>query len=234
MERRHVLGPMYKLGDAVFLTQNGERSIGEVVGVLRISSNTYYDVSLERMILKAVTSEELGPVSAHDLKRLLSAFMSIGSPTISRRDSLLRQRYAAFLAQALASMDNDANDIKVASDFAVGDLVAVCVGDVSSLGTIQGIFIQNDATAYEVEVMGEVERLTENDIMDLEKVSLDSEFLLGARVRLMVGGHEDDEAYVGTLCSIEGSDANREYSIQFDDGDILGGLGASDLTPLTL
>ena len=225
---------MFKLGEAVILTQDEERSIGEIVGVLRVSDKTYYDVSLERIVIKAAEQDEVEPVAAHELKGALTALVGTGSPTLSCRDVLLQQRYAAFLAQALASLEGDVDGDTAAAGHAVGDLVAVHLGDAYSVGVVQGIFRQGDAIAYEVETMGEVERLEEGAILDLESSRQSLAPLLGTRVRLAVSGHEDDEAYAGTVCSVEITKNGNEYSIQFDDGDILGGLDASDLISSTI
>ena len=222
---------MYTLGEVVALTQNGERSVGEVVSVQRVLSTTYYDVSLERVVVKAATQEELEPVTAHEIRGLLTGIMGVESSVLLEKDAFLRQRYAAFLTRALATMESDEDSVAASSDFFVGDLVEVHTNNVRSLGTIRGVYQQNGNITYEVEVMGEVERLYESDIVRLRQSDADSGLQLGTRVRLVANGHEDDEAYVGILCSIEAVGNRAEYSIQFEDGDILGGLDASDIIP---
>jgi hypothetical protein len=42
-------------------------------------------------------------------------------------------------------------------------------------------------------------------------------------------GYEGDDAFVGTICKLEETETGVEYSLMFDDGDILEGLLAADL-----
>ena len=82
---------------------------------------------------------------------------------------------------------------------------------------------------YEVDVLGETLRLDESHILALSDVETEAAHHLGGRARFVADGYEGDDAFVGTICKLEETETGVEYSLMFDDGDILEGLLAADL-----
>lgn len=221
----------FAMGDVVILQCDGQQGIGEVVGVSLSPTAPLYDVSLEQVVVKAAEESSLSAASASDIRTLLSALVGQSSPVLTTRELVLRQRYAAFLTTALARLQGGAQKAQCGRDarFEVGETVVAKEGPSLILGTVQMVSLRGDEIVYEIEAVGEVKTLLEAEIAPLGEVARDGVLRLGARVRFLIEGYEHDEAYLGTICRVEPRDGGFEYSLMFDDGDILEGLAATDL-----
>lgn len=222
---------MYQIGDAVAITRDGETAIGEVVGAHAIASDLFYDISLEQIILKAMSADALAPVQASAVQSLLLALVHGTRPPSLPREVLLRQRYVAFLTKALDEMESRtrATAPGVAARYHISQQVAVHTDDSWMLAEVRGIVRMSDDMWYDVCALGEAMRMRETELQPLVEVDAACEFTLGERARFVAVGYEDDDAYVGTICMLEQHGNTWEYAIQFDDEDVLEGIGATDL-----
>ena len=222
---------MYAIGDAVSLVYGGDRQIGEIVGVLWAQGERLYDVSLEEIVVKAVEEAEIAPIYPDQIKSLLTAMVSSPGPKTTRGRAVLRQRYAAFLTQTLDRMEQEREGMQAAGDalFDVGQTVAVLDDNSFSLGVVCMVSRSGDGIRYEVDVLGETLRVGESSLADLACAEMGTAYRLGSRARFVAEGYEGDEAFAGAICKVERTEEEYEYSLMFDDGDILEGLSAADL-----
>lgn len=225
----------YAIGDVVLLRDEGRQQIGEVVGVRSVADGLLYDVSLERVVVKAVEEGRVCLAHSDDVRTLLSVMVAQPPSALSARELLLRQHYTAFLTAALARLDDAAQDGSGggAALFEVGQTVATRDGSFFALGVVSMVSRRADGLAYVVDVMGESKDLGESEIMPLHEVPQNGGdgLALGARARFLSEGHEEDDAFVGTICGVDSRDGACEYSLMFDDGDILEGIASVDLLP---
>lgn len=222
---------MYHLGDAVLAAWGDEAAIGEVVGTYVVAGDLFYDISLEQTVLKALPHSALTPAQASDVQSLLFALIHGTRPPSSPRDVLLRQRYVEFLSKAFEGMELLARTEGpgVSARFHMSQQVAVYTDGSWMLAVVQGIVRLSDSVWYDVCALGEVLRKKEEELRPLAEVEVACEFELGERVRFVAADYEDDDAYVGTVCMLEQNGDVWEYAIQFDDEDVLEGIGATDL-----
>jgi hypothetical protein len=222
---------MYAIGDVVSILHDGSREVGEVVGVLSAPGGPLYDVSLEDIVVKATEEADLAPVHADEIRTLLTSLVGMETSVPTRRKAVLRQCYAAFLTKALDRLDREAEGIPsdVCARFEVGQSVAARDGSSLSLGVVSLVARDGESIRYEVDVLGETLRMDEAHIMALSDAVIEATYQLGSRARFVADGYEGDDAFVGTICKLEETETGIEYSLMFDDGDILEGLLAADL-----
>lgn len=233
MERRHVLGAMYSLGQVVVVSAGDAPQVGEVVGVRAASLGTLYDVSLEHVVVKAVAQDAVRAATVDELNSLLTSLMGATGGMSSERDALLRQEYVSTLVRARASLEQESSlaDALPTARYAVGEYVVLQEGDTSSLGRVMGVSMRNQELCYTLEVMGETLRADEASLHELEGAAADG-IALGARARFVAPGYEDDDAFLGLVCSRAQDADGPVFAILFDDGDVLEGLRPTDLERL--
>lgn len=221
---------MLALGTAVVALWEGSHHIGEVVGVEESFQGMLYDVSLESVVIKALPEQETKPATAEAVRALLMALVGKATPGATLRQALLRQRYVAFLTRALAEFESGIEEGAAGTTrFAVGERVKVREDDAFLLGTVRGIAHAKDEVLYDVEIMGERNRMGEECLEALVERETDAAFGLGERVRFLTSGYEDDDAFLGVVCAMSIEEDAWVYNIEFDDGDVLEGLAAQDL-----
>ena len=205
--------------------------MGEVVGVSTVSHELFYDVSLEDVIVKAVAQEDIRFASTEDMRSLLMAFLGGASPVHSARAAVLRQDYVAFLSQAVEARDRAVPGLQGKGDarFAPGDVVALRRASAWLLGTVRGVARVAEGIRYDVETTDELVRAAEQDLVVPHDAPCTSTVFLGRRMRFVADGYEQDAAYEGVVCMVEGADGQLEFALMFDDGDVLEGLTESDL-----
>lgn len=225
--------PAYALADVVCVSYRGQRCLGEVVGIARASYGFVYDVSLEEVVLKAVSQDDVSPTSAEEVNTLLMALLSRPLSQGSNRDTYLRQRYVESLTKAMQHMRSVQRERchEQHARFDVGQQLAMRDGSTWILATVRGVVQAADGVRYDVDALSEARRVNEGELSSLDRACGVAELDLGARARFVVAGYEQDDAYVGTICAIEQSGGSWEYAILFDDGDVLEGLSANDLIP---
>lgn len=225
---------MFALGQAVVVTYEDAYHVGEVVGVRAVAEGCLYDVSLERIVIKAMAPGDLRVATEDELNGLLSSFVGVAEVGRSERDALLRQEYVAFLARARAGFDADAatGDAPVVARFDVGQYVAVRDDASFALGRVLGVSVSNHEPSYVLEVMGENRRVGEDALCALSDAPSSSGLALGVRARFVADGYEDDESFFGIVCGCAQDAEGPLFSLLFDDGDVLEDLRPTDLALL--
>jgi len=225
---------MYSLGQAVVLSVGGAFQVGEVVGVRAASQGTLYDVSLEQVVVKALAQDGLRMATVDELNSLLTSLMGAVEGASSERDAVLRQEYVSFLVRARASLEKESptGDALLTARYAVGDYVAVQEGETSVLGRVMGVTMRNQELCYTLEAMGETVRVDEGALSELSSVAVAGGIALGSRARFVAPGYEDDDAFLGVVCSCAPGADGPVYAILFDDGDVLEDLRPADLERL--
>lgn len=220
----------YALGDVVIISYEEASRAGEVVGVLDVADGPLYDVSLEEVVVKALPQREVRAAHADEVRSLLVALTSGSQQLTSVRQVLLRKRYIESLTTALERLEAEMEGIAtVDSPFEMGSTVVICEQERWLLGIVRGVSRGSSGIRYDVEAMDELMRVERQALVGIEDVRLDDALSLGQRARMLVAGHETDDAYAGTLCAIERRDGRWLYSLMFDDGDILEELEADDV-----
>ena len=220
---------MYEIGQAVSIAYEEERRLGTVAGVNSAFGELYYDVSLEEIVVKAVEESSIQSVGTDELRALSTRLL--GQPSTSARDALLRMQYITSISQALASAQQESEDVsKGLLHSWMNKSVVVTQDDCSELGTVRGILLKEGTPQFDVEIMGEMRRVDEQCLSLLSMADTGEGLVLGGRARFVASGYEDDESFVGTICLVRNTEEGIRYSLMFDDGDILEDLSSADLT----
>lgn len=208
---------------------DGGLQIGEIVGVWAAPTEPLYDVSLLSTVHKAVPQSALRLASADELDELMSAFLMPRQPVTTERDAHLRKQYALFLARARAKMRHSqgGQDEYANAAFGIGDKIELRDGNARLLGVVAGITTRNAQVHYVVDAMDEQRCVPQTQVIRLDVNA--SGLTLGARVRFVAQGHEEDEDFLGVVCSCKGSDQGDVFAIMFDDGDVMEDLSPDDL-----
>lgn len=226
--------PLFSVGDMVAVRGEGGQRIGEVVGQIIAPYGYAYDVSVEDVVLKAISQADMVPATTRDLQSLLMTLVGYTTQASSERDVFLLQRYVEVLTRALDRLEGSSDEddrFQCMPLFELGQRLAVREGDVWVLATVHGISRVGETVRYDVDAMSEMRRVDEQQLKVLDEVKVASGLGLGARARFVVNGHEHDDAYAGTVCALAPTEDGWEYSLVFDDGDVLEGLAAQDLIP---
>ncbi len=219
---------MYEIGQAVSVAFQEQRRLGTIVGAHSAFGELFYDVSLEEVVVKAVEEPSMQPVAANELRTLSTQLL--GQPASSARGALLRQQYVTAISQALASAQEAKEGISESLlQRWMGKSVVVTRDDRSELGTVRGILLKEGAPQFDVEIMGEVCRIGEQCLTLFDSKTTGGHLALGCRARFVASGYEDDESFAGTICLARKTEGGMQYSLMFDDGDVLEGLTSADL-----
>ncbi len=224
---------MFRMGEAVVFQYEGNRALGEVIGIITVNQMTFYDISVEELVVKAVEESQLSLAPVEEARSLLMALLAGTQPVASARTALLRQRYVAFLSRAVderAGISERATD-GLRPGFEVGQEVSLEQGKTWLYGVVRGVALLNEKLEYEVEAAGELIRAQEERLSDLAEQPLPEGVWLGQRMRFVVPGFEQDDAYCGVVCVVDKTEDEITYSLMFDDGDVIEGLSALDLAP---
>lgn len=225
--------PMFRIGEAVVFQYGGNRVLGEVVGIIAVNQMTFYDISVEELVVKAVEESQLGLAPVEDARSLLMTLLAGAQSVATPRMALLRQRYVAFLSRVV---DERAGAFEQVPDelnprFEVGQEVSLKQDETWLYGVIRGVALLNERLEYEVEAAGELIRAQENLLRALDDEQHAKGIRLGQRMRFLASGFEDDDAYCGVVCVVDKTEDEITYSLMFDDGDVIEGLSALDLAP---
>lgn len=231
MGRRSEAGP-FQIGQPVTCTGDGVRGVGKVVGVAHAPTCVFYEVELWDHVRKGVRAEELRPATASDIRDELESLASVAvAGGAGPREGFLRARHAHALERLLAGADApDGQTTRMEARFVL-DQEVVCAGeDVWRLGRVVAVRARADSVRYELDVAGSQEVADQEALYELGKPPVAGvAFWLGQRARLVVAGHEQDDDYLGTICTVSRSAGTWSYDLMFDDGDVFEGLEASDL-----
>lgn len=225
---------MFELGQPVVVRCDDGLQIGEIVGEWGSAGARFYDVSLLQAVEKALPQSDIRLATPEEINGLMTSLMTARVVAPTERDALLRRQYTLFLAKALAKMKDGAGagESALAARFALGAMVALRADDAIVLGVVKGCSTRNARTHYVVEALGEEQMVPEDRLEELRTVENsegDGGICLGRRVRFVADGHEDDDDFLGIVCSISPSAGGERYAILFDDGDVLEDLSSSDL-----
>lgn len=225
---------MFELGQPVVVQSGDGQHIGEVIGEWGSAGSLFYDVSLLQTVRKAVPQHELRLATASEVNGLLSSFMTAQVGAFTERDVLLRHQYTMFLARALSELDasQPAEGQMPEARFGLGDKVALREDDALVLGIVRGRAVRNAQAHYLVETLGEERMVPEDAVLALGESyagHTGQGMRLGERVRFVAPGHENDDDFLGVVCSVRRAGQGAEYAILFDDGDVLEGLSSADL-----
>lgn len=230
----------FQIGDAVVYTHHEEQRIGEVLAAITLGPLTLYDVTFERERIHALLESELEQASETQM-RAVAAGMALEDsaaqghampPTPETiRDQWLRQRYLAWLSEAIERVRQGATTV-ASGRFAPADTVVVSIGDAWCLGCVARVVREPAGIAYDVEIEGELEHHAEDALSTPYEANVPGRLALGDRVRLASSGHAGDPDFEGTLCRVEVEGDALTYALAFDDGDIFWGLGEADLVLL--
>ena len=220
---------MLTIGQPVVVSGDDGLQIGEVVGAWAAPTEPLYDVSLLSIVRKAVPQSALRPALASELDELMSAFLMPRVPVASERDAHLQKQYALFLARARAELGHGQREraASASAAFGIGDKIELREGNARLLGAVVGITMRDALVHYVVDVMGEQRCVSESQVARLDAHA--SGLALGARVRFVAQGHEDDEDFLGVVCSCRSTERGDAFAIMFDDGDVMEDLSSNDL-----
>ena len=226
----------YALGQAVLLTRDGAEELGGIAGTFVTPLGVLYDVELEACVVKGVLPDELTPASTADVRRVLEAHLSrtvsLGNLSVSSdevgRLRYLQKRHAMMLGELIEHAAEEDPDSSVAS-FSLGAQVGWRDADTWRLASIVGIRARRDGVRYDLDVYGASVVVGESDLRPLDDLGIPASFGLGAQVRFLVPGHEDDADYEASVCGIGGTPESPLYDIVFNDGDVFEGVGADEL-----
>ena len=231
----------FQIGDAVVYTHHEEQRIGEVLAAITLGPLALYDVSFERERIHALLESELELASETQMRAVAAGMALEDSATQEHavpktpetlRDQWLRQRYLAWLTEAIERRRRDTKAAVATGRFAPEDTVVVSTEGAWSLGRVMGIVREPSGIAYDIEVEGELERHPEEALSTPDKAFVPGSLSLGSRMRLVSSGHAGDPDFEGTLCRIEAEGDDLTYALAFDDGDVFWGLAESDLASM--
>ena len=224
---------MFRMGDAVVLQYGGNRVLGEVVGISTVNQMAFYDISVEELVIKAVEESQLSLAPVENARSLLMTLLAGAQPVTTPRMALLRQRYVAFLSRAVderaGAHEQETGNLR--PSFEVGQEVSLEQGNTWLYGVVRGVALLNEKLEYEVEAAGELIRAREDLLNALAERRHSEGVWLGRRMRFVVPGFEQDDAYCGVVCVVDKTEDEITYSLMFDDGDVIEGLSAHDLAP---
>lgn len=225
--------PMFRMGEAVVFQYDGKRTLGEVVGMVGMGQATFYDISLEELVVKAIEQSQLSLAPVEDARAVLMAMLAGAHPVASAREALLRQRYVAFLSRVVDERTGAIEQVpdELSPRFEVGQEVSLKQDETWLYGVIRGVALLNERLEYEVEAAGELIRAQEDLLRALDDEQHAKGIRLGQRMRFVAPGFEDDDAYCGVVCVVDKTEDEITYSLMFDDGDVIEGLSALDLAP---
>lgn len=227
----------YDLGQAVLLAHAGRQDVGGIVGAFSTSTGTFYDVELEGKIVKGVLADELEPATPETISLVLQTVLSrtmqpSGDQGTSIRAQYLRSRYVMLLRELLSHGEDVQDSMASMPIFSVQQDVALRRDDAWLLATVVGVRSRADDVLYDLDVAGTYVRVPQGELCAMGEVPVTGEHSLGARVRYVASGYEDDEAFLATVCAIRGESGAIAYDIVFDDGDVFENVGPTDLAPV--
>lgn len=220
----------YALGDAVVVAYEGQRCIGEVVGIGMVANTPVYDVSLEQVIVKALPECELQTAVADQAQSLIMGLLGGANVMLDSRGAYLRKKYVEFLTTFASRAHGEGHEEQGQATFGIGDDVCVSMGERQwALGRVQGSYRTQSGLRLDVEAAGELLHVEQEALCKLEGVDFGTKFSLGQRARMVAAGHELDPEFEGTICALAQGDSAWCYALMFDDGDIMEDLTEADL-----
>ena len=220
----------------VLITRAEGQSVGVVASVDQVGDVVYCGVSLEDATVKGVPGTDLEPATPDTVRAVLGwlvrdpefqASMPGEGPT--QRQLFLRSRYMEELREALAYIERGEGAASASTPFEPGTAVALREGLTWHLGIMQGARSVSGKTSCVVEVTGDVRQVPLEEVHELgEAPQSPAGLALGARVRFVVPGHENDDDYLATICSVC-AEGEPSFAIAFDDEDVLEDLGEDDI-----
>lgn len=231
---------MFDLEDPVVLHDQGLAFVGEVVGIRMSGSDALYDVSCETRTVKALFEDELEPATKTLLQGELNAILNTAVADVSsvsdremRRRAVLRNDHVMFLRRAIERVQGSEVETGCPStSLSIGDRLALRQDEAYDLCVVSGMRRRDGNVFVQVDCMGDVRLVAEDDLLPLGDVPRPEQGLaLGERARFVVEGREDDESYEGVICRVEREGESWHFSLVFDDGDVFEDLDTADLRP---
>ncbi len=202
--------------------------MGEVVGTSGTPFGQLYDVELEDVVMKDVVDGELWLATEAEVRDALQdVARSAAAPPADDRERHRRVRYAAMLERLLAYAVADGPQGSVR--YALGQQVAWRADATWRLGVVTGLRRRSNTVAYELNMADERVVVGESELREPAEVPAIGSFALGAQVRFVAEGHEDDTDFDAVVCAITSAGDGPLYDIRFSDGDVFEGLVADDL-----
>ena len=227
---------MLSTGMPVLLERDGERLVGVIAGAAQLGGEVYYQVSLEDVVAKGVREQELVPATPDAVRAVLGWLardpeiqaLELGDDDAAR-SLYLRSAYLGELREALELVERMDAATMAQTSFEPGTHVATYEGGTWYLGVVMGARSMGGSVMCLVDVMGDVRQLPLGKLVLPQEVpSSASGIRLDARVRFVAKGHELDDDYLATVCSVSEGEEPL-FGIAFDDGDVLEDLDEEDL-----
>ena len=227
---------MLTVGMPVLVGRAEEQRIGVVVGAAQVGGEVFYQVSLEDAIQKGVLECEVTPAAPDTVRAVLGwlardpELQALQPNDVSAAKKLyLRSAYMEELREAADFAERADKASAAAMPFEPGAQVALQEEGLWSLGIAMGARSVAGKVMCVIDVLGDVRQVPLDEVLLPQDAPISPEGLyLGARVRFVVAGHEADDDYLATICTMT-QDADPIFSIAFDDEDVLEDLGPQDL-----